>query len=268
MLQEHVQRCALVVGQVDDVEAAPAVLAVGAGPAPQAVCAKVHFADAIHRLGADQTQVPDRVGVYGRLAEEHKAVAGKVDDASQALSVVTVEDFQLQLGVVAAELTTIIHGGSLGGIGRAAGKALQDTVDGIEGAVDQWSGALRGNDAGQALFHLAGQQGQRFDGDALAAVVNKHVVAGGGAEPRELELARCAIDNKLEPGAELNAFQLFNQKLRAGRQTTGTRGAGGQVYIFTEHGAQGAGGQRRIQSGCNQWLFGLYSVLAGADVLQ
>ncbi|MCY1379401.1 hypothetical protein D9M69_671170 [compost metagenome] len=47
------------------------------------------------------------------VAEQHEAIGREVCHTAETLAAMQVEDFQLQLGVVTAVLTTIIHGGSL-----------------------------------------------------------------------------------------------------------------------------------------------------------
>ncbi len=102
-------------------------------------------------------------------------------------------------------------------LSRAPGKTLEHAVNGGKGTVHQWCTSFGGDDARQPLFHFSGQLGEWLDCYALAALVDKHVVASCWAEPGQLECAHLLAIDELEPGAELDMSQLFSQRQRASR---------------------------------------------------
>lgn len=197
-------------------EPRPGVLAVGAGAAPEAVGAEADLGDAVHGVGGDQAALPDGVGGQRRFAEQHEAIQGEVHHAAQAVAGMQVVDLHLDARVVATVMTAVFHGGSSVGSRAAAGEALQDPVDGAQRPVHQRYVVFGGDDACVAALHVLCQLGDRLDRHALAAVVDEHVVAGRRAVPGQLQRAALAVLDELEPGVELQAFQLLDQRLRAG----------------------------------------------------
>ncbi len=83
----------MIVGEIDDVKACPAVLAVSAWAAPQAICSEGDLTYAVYGVLCYQAALQQFVGRLRRVTEQHKSVRRQIDHTPQALASVQLKDF-------------------------------------------------------------------------------------------------------------------------------------------------------------------------------